>query len=110
MNTWVARRRRRSASGEHGFSSADYSIADSWHYPFFSSEFPVLKASVVDILENDIETLDFFTNNDGDQLIALPFRSYEIKTLKLKIGERLKKKQKRSGSVSSGGWVRIETD
>jgi hypothetical protein len=69
-----------------------------------------LKASIVDILENDIESLDFFTNNDGDQLIALSFRNYEIKTIKLKMGERQKKKPKRSGSVSSGGWVKIETD
>lgn len=75
-----------------------------------SSEFRVLKAAIVDILENDIESIDFIVNNDGDQVIALPFRSYEIKTVKLKLGERTKKKQKRSGSVSSGGWIKIETD
>jgi hypothetical protein len=69
-----------------------------------------LKAAIVDILENEIEALSFTTRNDGDQLIALPFRGYEIKTIKLKLGDKLKRKQKRSGSVSSGGWVRIETD
>jgi hypothetical protein len=83
-------------------------------FPFFtvtfSSEFPILKASVIDILENEIETVAFTMDNDGDQIIRLPFRSYEIKTIKLKLGDKLKKKQKRSGSVSSGGWVKIETE
>ncbi|KAJ9110122.1 hypothetical protein QFC19_001793 [Naganishia cerealis] len=74
-----------------------------------SSEFRILKASVVDILENEVETLAFSTDKDGDQLIKLPFRSFEIKTLKLKLGEKTKTKQKRSGSVSSGGWIKIET-
>ena len=69
-----------------------------------------MKASIVDILENELEAVEFTTRNDGDQLIALPFRSYEIKTLKVKLGEKVKRKHKRSGSVSSGGWVKIETD
>ncbi|KAJ9103142.1 hypothetical protein QFC21_002564 [Naganishia friedmannii] len=74
------------------------------------AEFPILKASVIDILENEIETIAFTMDDNGDQIIRLPFRSYEIKTIKLKLGDKLKKKQKRSGSVSSGGWVKIETE
>lgn len=76
----------------------------------YSAEFPILKASIIDILENEIETVAFTMDNDGDQLLRLPFRSYEIKTIKLKLGDKLKRKQKRSGSVSSGGWVKIETE
>lgn len=65
-----------------------------------ASSLSVQKAELVNILEDNLKDLEVSNSKDGAQ-IKLPFRGYEIKTVRLTV------KAAKKARSSSDGWVKI---
>lgn len=55
-----------------------------------SSDFHVEKATLTNLLEDELDAVHVASDNAGSQSVKLDFRGFEVKTVKLTLGKKEK--------------------
>ncbi|TCD63848.1 Glycoside hydrolase, 38 vacuolar alpha mannosidase [Steccherinum ochraceum] len=66
-----------------------------------SPDFHVVKATITNLLEDELEVLGVKTDNDDLQSVKLDFRGFEVKTVKLTLGSKTREPKRES-------WVTVD--